>query len=366
MSFSTQDKAHMQTALNLARRGLGNVWPNPSVGCVLVNDSGNIVGRGNTNIGGRPHAEAEALSQAGDAARGTTAYVTLEPCSHHGKTPPCAVALIEAGIKRVIIATTDPDPRVSGKGISMLKEKGVCVEEGLCKSEADQINAGFFSRITQNRPYVSLKVATTLDGYIASATGKSKWITGSAARHKGHLLRSQNDAILVGSGTAFSDDPLLDCRIEGATARDQPVRVVLDSKKRLSRDSRLFKSATGDTPVWILNHQETRSDDDTVGLEFVKVSVNETGLIVKDILKVLADRGITRLLIEGGGKVASSFLKYNLVDEIHWFRAPSIMGGDGLPSISSLSISELVDMPRFYQSEMNLLDQDVESVFLRR
>ena len=202
------DKDFMDVALSLAARNLGDTWPNPTVGCVLVKD-GHVIGRGWTGSGGRPHAETEALGRAGAAAKGATAYVTLEPCSHHGKTPPCADALIEAGISRVVVATTDPDSRVSGRGIAKLKAAGVIVEVGLSKGEADRLNAGHFLRAKHNRPFFALKVAASLHGRIALANGDSKWITAPPARRAVQALRARFDAILIGSGTALADDPLL-------------------------------------------------------------------------------------------------------------------------------------------------------------
>ncbi len=216
----------MRAALALARRGLGRVWPNPAVGCVLVRDD-HVIGRGWTRAGGRPHAEAEALMRAGEAASGATAYITLEPCAHTGKTPPCAEALIGAGVKRAVIAVEDPDPRVSGKGIEMLKEAGMEVAIGIGEKEAKRLNAGFFSRITRGRPLITLKTATTLDGRIATGTGDSRWITGPGARRRGHMMRAMNDAVLTGIGTVLADDPSLTCRLPGLEDRS-PVRIVVD------------------------------------------------------------------------------------------------------------------------------------------
>src|SRR5262249_33263856 len=210
--ISPRDLAHMRAALGLAARGIGRTWPNPSVGCVLVREDGGsdcVVGRGWTQPGGRPHAETEALARAGEAARGATAYVTLEPCAHTGKTPPCADALIAAGIARAAVAVEDPDPRVSGRGLARLREAGVRVDLGVCAAEANELNAGFFLRVREGRPLVSLKLATSLDGRIATQSGESKWITGEAARRRAHLLRAQHDAIMVGTGTAKADDPEL-------------------------------------------------------------------------------------------------------------------------------------------------------------
>src|SRR5579872_6272521 len=243
------DLAHMRASLGLARRGLGNTWPNPAVGCVLVRE-GRVVGRGWTQAGGRPHAEAEALARAGRAARGATAYVTLEPCSHHGKTPPCAEALIAAGIARVVAAIEDPDPRVSGRGIARLKEAGITVETGPCADEAVELNAGFLCRVKHGRPLVTLKLATSLDGRIATASGESRWITGAAARERAHLLRATQDAVLVGTGTALADDPQLTCRLPGLEDRS-PVRVVIDRNLRLPATLRLFSEARP-VPTWLV------------------------------------------------------------------------------------------------------------------
>src|SRR5579862_7078692 len=223
MTAASIDLMAMRGALSLARRGLGNTWPNPAVGCVLVRE-GRVVGRGWTQPGGRPHAETEALARAGRAARGATAYVTLEPCCHHGRTPPCADALIAAGLSRVVAAIEDPDPRVAGGGLARLRAAGLDVESGLCAAEAAEINAGFLSRLRLGRPLVTLKLATSLDGRIATASGESRWITGGPARERAHLLRATHDAILVGTDTVIADNPELTCRLPGL-AGHSPVRV---------------------------------------------------------------------------------------------------------------------------------------------
>ena len=222
----------MRLALALAGRGLGNVWPNPAVGCVLVRE-GRIVGRGWTQPGGRPHAERRALDQAGAEARGATAYVTLEPCSHHGKTPPCAEGLIGAGVARVVSAMTDPDPRVAGRGHAMLRAAGITVDEGLLEPEARALQAGFLSRIERGRPWIAVKLATSLDGRIALGNGESQWITSAEARARVHALRARFDAVLVGGGTARADDPLLTVR--GFQPARAPVRVVASARLDLPR-----------------------------------------------------------------------------------------------------------------------------------
>ena len=225
------DRRYMALALALAERGLGNVWPNPAVGCVLVRD-GRIVGRGWTQPGGRPHAETEALARAGDGAQGATCYATLEPCAHHGETGPCADALVQAGIARAVVATEDPDPRVAGRGNARLEAAGIGVTRGCMEEEARALNAGFLSRVEKGRPLVTLKLASTLDGRIATHTGDSRWITGAQARARAHLLRARHDAVMVGAASALADDPALTCRLPGM-ADASPVRVVIDGSARL-------------------------------------------------------------------------------------------------------------------------------------
>src|SRR5215472_5862967 len=243
------DIAHMRSALALARRGLGNTWPNPSVGCIVVNH-GRVVGRAVTAPGGRPHAEPAALDIAGPAARGATVYVTLEPCCHWGRTPPCTDALAKVGVARVVIGTRDPDPRVDGAGIARLREAGIAVDEGVLRDEADAVVAGFRSRVRLGRPLVTLKLASTLDGRIATSTGESRWITGDAARRVTHALRGRADAVMVGVGTVLADDPELTCRLPGFRSTPM-VRVVADSHLRTSLTAKLVATATSN-PTWML------------------------------------------------------------------------------------------------------------------
>lgn len=346
----------MGAALSLARRGLGRVWPNPSVGCVILDKSGTVVGRGFTQPGGRPHAETEALRQAGAAARGGTAYVTLEPCAHHGKTPPCAEALIAAGIARCVIALQDPDPRVAGGGIAKLQQAGCKVELGLLKDAAHEVTAGFLSRVEQGRPLVTLKLATTLDGRIATRAGHSQWITGPEARQYGHLLRATHDAILVGSGTALADNPSLTCRLPGLADRS-PVRVVLDRRLRLQPDSVLVRTAH-EVPVWLVTGNQHAEDKLSayrgLGVEVLPLA----GTDPREILAALGQRGLTRLLVEGGSQVAAAFLQAGLVDRLAWMRASGILGGDGLPAIAGLAIDQLADMQRFQLSSARRLGGD--------
>ena len=348
MAHSPEDEQHMRAALALAARGLGTTWPNPSVGCVLVRE-GRVVGRGWTAPGGRPHAEREALRRAGEAARGATAFVTLEPCSHWGKTPPCVDGLCEAGVVRVVAAMRDPDPRVDGKGFELLRAAGIAVTEGLLEAEARALNAGFFLRMTQGRPLVTLKLATTLDGRIATARGESRWITGAPARRIVHALRGSHDAILVGSGTVLADDPDLSCRLEGYTPR--PIlRAVADRRLRTPPEARLFRGVGEAVVLTAPGHGREALDRLTAaGASLVVVPPGgEAGdLDALSLLKALAARGVTRLLVEGGAVLAASLLRAGLVDRLAWFHAPAVMGGDGMPAAQALPVETLRAVPSF-------------------
>jgi diaminohydroxyphosphoribosylaminopyrimidine deaminase/5-amino-6-(5-phosphoribosylamino)uracil reductase len=354
------DSAHMRAALGLARRGLGNAWPNPAVGCVIVRES-RVVGRAVTAPGGRPHAETLALDMAGAQAQGATAYVTLEPCCHHGRTPPCTDALIAAGVARVVIGSRDVDPRVNGAGAARLREAGIDVREGVLSEAADDINAGFFSRVRDGRPLVTLKLASTLDGRIATHTGESRWITGQSARRAAHAMRGRHDAVLVGIGTVLTDDPELTCRIAGF--RPVPlVRVVADSHLRLPLTSRLVISAR-QTPSWIIlrngaDPARRRALAD-LGLTLLDVPGSDAGVDLGRGLEALAERGITRLLVEGGGQLAASLLRADLIDRIAWFHAPAVMGADGWPAALPFGVSRLADMPRFVRHAASTVGEDM-------
>lgn len=352
------DERFMRLALSLGARGLGRVWPNPAVGCVLVR-RGAIVGRGWTRPGGRPHAEVVALEAAGAAAAGSTAYVTLEPCAHHGRTPPCAAALIAAGVTRVVAATIDPDPRVSGRGLDRLREAGVEVDLGCLAGLAERAHAGFFMRTRVGRPLVALKIAQTLDGRIATARGESQWITGPAARRYGHLLRATHDAVLIGGGTALGDDPLLTCRLPGLEER-QPVRVVLDRRLRLDAASRLARTAR-EHPLWVLTAPDApaarRSALEACGAAVLPVlRPGHDGLA--EGLAHLGERGITRLLVDGGAGVATSLLRQRLVDRLHLVTAPTLLGGDGLAAVADLGVRRLVEAQRWRTVEERPLGTD--------
>ena len=362
--FPETDRQYMQQALELAAGMLGKVSPNPAVGCVLVKDDV-VIGQGSTAMGGRPHAETQALLVAGDKARGATAYVTLEPCAHHGKTPPCAEALISAGVARVVIACLDPDPRVNGKGIAAFKAAGIIVETGLCEVEAQTLNAGFFKRVKTGQPFVTLKVATSLDGMIATDSGESKWITGEEARAEGHRQRSIHDAILTGIGTVLADDPQLTVRVSGIEQSFQPLRVILDTDLKTPLSSHLVRSAK-DHPVLIVCGEEATSKKDDLegaGVTVCPVPRKESGLDIAAVLSALGERGVTRLLVEGGAKVITSFIQTGCFDRLLWFRAPSLIGAEGIPAIGPLALEKLALRPQFVRKEICPLGEDVLEIY---
>ena len=356
------DRQFMALALALAKRGLGTVWPNPAVGCVLVRD-GRIVGRGWTQPGGRPHAETEALARAGDGARGATCYTTLEPCAHHGETGPCAKALVQAGIARAVVALEDPDARVAGRGNALLDAAGIEVTTGCMEAEARALNSGFLLRVEKGRPHVTLKLASTLDGRIGTHTGDSRWITGALARARGHLLRACHDAVMVGAASALADDPALTCRLPGM-GHASPVRVVIDGSARLPAGHALIAGA-GDHPTWIvstaaLGRDGRHTDWRETGAEVIEVTAGANGRpSLASALKALAARGLTRALVEGGGRLAASLLGARLVDRIEWFRAPGAIGGDGVPALAALGIDRAEDMARFVRTSSTTLGEDV-------
>lgn len=351
------DAGLMRHALGLATRALGQAAPNPAVGCVIVSDDGHILGRGWTGKGGRPHAETVALAQAGASARGATAYVTLEPCAHYGATPPCVEALVAAGIARVVAALEDPDPRVCGRGLACLREAGIEVTLGLLSADAADLNAGFFLRILEQRPLVTLKMAASADGRTAAATGQSCWITGPEARRFGHLLRAQHDAILVGIETALADDPLLSCRIAGLEDRS-PLRVVLDTRLRLAPSSQLAETARK-IPTLVFTVSQGGDALRAKGVEVLTVARDLRGRPdIALVLRELAARGVTRLLVEGGAAVHESLLDRGLADRIELFRAPVILGGAGRASVDPLTALGLDEAPRLVLSETRRLGSD--------
>lgn len=349
------DREMMLKALALAEKGLGNVAPNPSVGCIIVSD-GKIVGEGFTQKGGRPHAETEALAAAGDKAKGATVYVTFEPCSHHGETPPCADALIAAAVSRVVVAISDPDERVSGSGIAKLQEAGITVDVGECGDEAAWLNNGFIKCKNEQRPHFTLKIASSLDGHIASSSGESKWITGEEARAAGHILRASHDAILVGIETVIDDDPRLDCRVEGLEDRS-PVRIILDGRARLPIDSELVKTANEHQTILVTSAASSPN----------AMLLAEEGVLILPVLdtrnmtqvvSAIAAAGVTRVLVEGGATIHSSFIAANIADSIEWFRSGIILGGNSKSAVADFGQSDLEGAPRFRHVKSESLGSD--------
>ncbi len=360
------DRRFMQIALNLGRRGLGHTWPNPAVGAVVVKD-GVIVGRGWTQPGGRPHGEPEALRRAGDAARGATLYVTLEPCSHFGKTPPCTDAVIAAGISRVVSAIEDPNSEVAGQGHAKLRAAGIAVDIGVGAAEAAHDHAGHFRRVRDRRPHVILKLAVSADDKIAGPGCRPVAITGEAARARVHLLRAQSDAILVGIGTVLADDPLLTCRLPGMADRS-PVRVVLDPALRIPGESKLVRSAR-ETPLWVfaseLADAPAAARLGAAGAQVIRIPPGPgAGLDLPAVLRALSDKGITRLLVEGGSRVASAFVAGRLVDEMWLLRGPETIG-DGVAALDALPLSAITQSPGLRVRASESLGKDSLTIYER-
>ncbi len=340
----------MGLAARLAERGLGRCAPNPSVGCVLVGwpagsgQGARVLGRGRTQPGGRPHAETESISHARaaygrPAVAGATAYVSLEPCGHQGKTPPCTQALIEAGIRRVVVAEADADPRVAGAGMAQLGAAGIAVDV-VANEHAAEVNLGHRLRHTRGRPMVTCKTAVSLDGRIAVANGGARWITGPRARAYGHVLRARHDAIMVGVETVVRDDPRLDSRVPGLGAAS-PIRVVLDSTLRMPPTCRL---ASDGAMTWVVHGRDAAVERRTAlaaqGVELIVAELGDDGRIdLQAALKALAARGLTRVLVEGGGALTASFLRAGLADRVALFQAPTLIGGDGTGCVEALGVS---------------------------
>ncbi|MET0905352.1 MAG: bifunctional diaminohydroxyphosphoribosylaminopyrimidine deaminase/5-amino-6-(5-phosphoribosylamino)uracil reductase RibD [Tardiphaga sp.] len=363
------DSRYMQLALTLGRRGQGRTWPNPAVGAVIVKD-GVIIGRGWTQPGGRPHAEPVALAQAGTAAEGATLYVTLEPCAHVGKSPPCADAIVAAGIARVVAAIEDPNPEVAGQGHARLRAAGIQVDIGLCADQAARDHAGHFRRVRDQRPHVVLKLAVSPDGKIAAAGRKPVAVTGERVRSRVHLLRAQSDAILVGIGTVIADDPELTCRLPGMAKRS-PVRVVLDRALRISGNSKLVHSART-TPLWVMTSDFAEAPAamalGAAGAQVLRVPAVTSpvpGLDLPAVLHSLSDKGITKLLVEGGAKIAASFVTAGLVDEIWLFRGPNEIGDDGIDALDALPLSAITGSPDFAVRASETIENDTLTIYER-
>lgn len=350
----------MAHALRLGARGLGRVWPWPSVGCVLVKD-GRVIGRGTSDPDTLRHAEIVALDQAGAAARGATAYVTLEPCSHHGRTPPCADALVAAGLARVVVAIGDPNPQVGGAGLQKLREAGIPVVTGVLSAMAEAQHRGFLNTIRLGRPMVTLKLATTLDGRIATATGESQWITGPEARRVVHAMRLSHDAVLVGGGTARADNPTLTVR--GLGADRQPVRIVASRRLNLPRPNRLAETID-QGPVWMVHGAGDEDAEDArwwrdAGARLVAAPVAGRQIDPKGMLAALAREGLTRIFCEGGGALAASLLNAGVVDELVLMSAGLVLGAEGQPAIGALGVSALAEAERFQLVETRAIGGDV-------
>ena len=368
---TTDDARFMALAFALGRRGLGRTWPNPAVGAVIVRNDGAgpvIVGRGWTQPGGRPHAEVEALARAGAAAKGATLYVTLEPCSHQGKTPPCADAVIAAGIARVVSALEDPNPLVAGAGHRRLAEQGIAVEVGIGAEEARRAHAGHIRRMREGRPHVTLKLAVSADGKAGLAGRRPAVITGAAARDRVHLMRAMSDAVLTGIGTAIADDPLLTCRLPGMADRS-PVRLVLDARLRLALDSRLVASARA-SPLWVVTDvgapQEAEAALRARGVEVLRVPSMNGKLYLLGALKLLAACGITRLMVEAGPTVAAAFVRADLVDEAVLFRSPNAIGPDGIDALEGMPLEALTGSSRLALVGRDTVGADTVELYGRR
>jgi diaminohydroxyphosphoribosylaminopyrimidine deaminase/5-amino-6-(5-phosphoribosylamino)uracil reductase len=352
------DRRWMDYALRLGRRALGTTAENPPVGCVVVRE-GRVLGVGWTQPGGRPHAETEALKMAGERARGATAYVTLEPCAHHGRTGPCAEALAFAGIARVVTAIEDPDPRVSGHGHAILRAAGVAIQVGMGADEARHDLAGFLTRIAMKRPYVTLKIGVSADGKIAAGPRQRTAITGLEVKARVHLMRAQSDAILVGLSTVLIDDPDLTCRLPGMEGRS-PIRIVADTRLSIPSKAKLVKSAE-QVPVWILS---TRKGGVSAGITVIDCRQTPNGWVdFADALEQLAARGINRLLVEGGSHISQSLLEADLVDEVQIFQNPIVIGPQGIDAIAEMPLENLAN--QFRQTGKEVLGSDTLTVYER-
>lgn len=355
------DKKYINIALNLAMRMVGKTAPNPAVGSVIVKD-GTVVGIGATAQNGRPHAETIAIKMAGEQTKNADMYVSLEPCCHEGKTMPCTDAIIQSGIKRIVIACGDPNPIVSGNGIKKLKDSGIEVVSFIEEAAAKEINRGFFYTQLLKRPFITLKIATSLDGKIALQNGKSQWISGEISRKYAHMLRARNDAILIGSNTVKADNPDLTCRLKGLE-KFSPVRVILSTKFDFDQNCKILTSPNAKS--WIFTNQII--DKNAKFSPHVKIfncNKNDEGFLdIKEIVTMLANNGITSLIIEGGAKIAAAFLTAQLIDEIVWIKAPIIIGNDGRSAISNLGFEELMQAYKFTSVDKFSLGHDSAEIF---
>jgi len=348
----------MRLALRLARRGIGRTSPNPPVGAVVVRD-GVVVGRGYHRRAGLPHGEAEALCDAGADARGATLYVTLEPCVHHGRTPPCTDAVIAAGVRRVVIGSRDPNPSVPGNGIARLRAAGIDVSSGVLQPECDELIAAFRKHVTTGLPLVTLKLAASLDGRIATASGESRWITGEASRRFVHRLRAAHDAILVGAQTVIHDDPELTCRLRGGR---NPLRVILDGRLRLPPRARVLTHTAAAATLVIAGRHVSAAKIKQVearGAQVLRLPATEGHIALRRVLRALGARNVMSVLIEGGATVAAAALKARLVDRLLIFYAPKLIGGDGRPMLGALGVRRLQATPQLGRLRLRRFAEDV-------
>lgn len=354
------DVYYMNFALNLARGTAGQTSPNPVVGAVLVKDN-QIIGMGAHLKAGEPHAEVHAIRMAGEKVQDSTLYVTLEPCSHYGKTPPCSDLVIKSGIKKVFVATTDPNPRVSGTGIERMKKAGIEVETGLLEEKAREVNKVFFYNIQTGLPFVTLKSAVSLDGKTATVTGDSMWITGEEARADVHQFRHEHDAILVGVNTVITDNPSLTTRLPNGGKN--PIRIVLDTHLRTPEKAKIITD--NEAPTWIITGSNADSDKEAAfrnaGVEIIKL--NTPSISIKGILKVLAERGITSLFVEGGAEVHGSFLKERAFQQIITYIAPKLIGGKLAPSsFGGAGFDTMAEVPGLHFKQVDLIGKDVRII----
>lgn len=348
ITSNNEDKRYMRYALNLAKRNLGNTGKNPSVGCVIVSKEKKIISAASTGLNGSPHAEKIAIEKSCTDIEGATVYVTLEPCNHSGENPPCAELLVKEKISRVVISQKDDNPLVDGKGIKFLKDSNVIVDTGVLEEEANLINGGFLNRVKNGKPNINIKIASSADGKTALRDGKSKWITNDLSRKYGHRLRSTHDAILVGINTVLSDDPMLNCRLEGLQNRS-PCRIILDTGLRIPEDSKIIKTAEEINTIIFTNLNANRNKIkklERLNVKVLKVSqLEDSYLNVDEILLEIGKAGFNNLLIEGGHTIITSFLSSENVKLIYWFSSDKIIGGDGLSSIGNLNLQNIKEGP---------------------
>lgn len=363
--FSLEDKKYMARALEIAIKGEGDTSPNPMVGAVVVKD-GRIIGEGYHKFYGGPHAEVYALNEADSEAVGSEVYVTLEPCSHYGKTPPCADKLVNSGVKRVVVAMVDPNPEVAGRGIEILREAGIEVEVGLLAEKAKELNEVFIKYITQEYPFVYLKKAQTLDGYIATSTGDSKWITNSKARQEGHKLRHKVDAVMVGIGTVLADNPSLTTRLESGSSKDS-LRIVLDPELEIPLEMKIINQKSKASTLIICGENALEKNkskaEALLKLENVELItfplLSEEYLPIREILKELHRRGVSSILVEGGARLSHSFLKEGLIDKFYYFIAPKIYGGsDGVASFWGKGPEMMAGAKEIEVEKLKMLDDN--------